>query len=82
MPENPTPARLIVEAFGDCEALAAMYADDVTWRLSYSLPPNIAGPHVGKAAVIGFNDAVFNKIYACSVLKLRRTFMAGHSNVL
>lgn len=60
---EPTPARRIVEAFGDCEGLAAMYTDDITWRLNYSLPPNIAGPHVGKAAVMGFNDAVFNKIY-------------------
>ena len=58
-----TPARRVVEAFGDCEALSEMYTDDVTWRLNYSLPDNIAGPHVGKAAVRAFNDAVFNKIY-------------------
>ena len=58
-----TPARRVVEAFGDCEALANMYTDDVTWRLNYSLPDNIAGPHVGKTAVCAFNDAVFNKIY-------------------
>lgn len=58
-----TPARRVVEAFGDCDALAAMYTDDVTWRLNHSLPPNIAGPHVGKEAVTGFNQAVFNKIY-------------------
>ncbi len=63
MPVNPTPARRIVEAFGDCDALAAMYADDVTWRLNYSLPDNISGPHIGKDAVMAFNDAVFNKIY-------------------
>ncbi len=60
---SATPARRVVEAFGDCEALAALYADDVTWRLNHSLPPNIAGPHVGKEAVTGFNNAVFNKIY-------------------
>jgi len=60
---SATPARRVVEAFGDCDALAAMYADDVTWRLNHSLPPNIAGPHVGKEAVTGFNNAVFNKIY-------------------
>lgn len=60
---TPTPARRIVEAFGDCDALAAMYTDDVTWRLNYSLPTNIAGPHVGKKAVTEFNDAVFHKIY-------------------
>ncbi len=58
-----TPARRVVEAFGDCDALAALYTDDVTWRLNHSLPPNIAGPHVGKEAVTGFNNAVFNKIY-------------------
>ena len=70
MPEIPTPARRIVEAFGDCDALAAMYADDVTWRLNYSLPPRIAGPHVGKKAVAAFNDAVFNKIYDGSSIRV------------
>jgi len=60
---SATPARRVVEAFGDCNALAALYTDDVTWRLNHSLPPNIAGPHTGKDAVTGFNDAVFNKIY-------------------
>ena len=63
MAKARTPARRLVEAFGDCEALAAMYTEDVTWRLNYSLPHNIAGPHIGKAAVMAFNDAVFNKIY-------------------
>ena len=58
-----TPARRVVEAFGDCDALAALYTDDVTWRLNHSLPANIAGPHVGREAVTGFNQAVFNKIY-------------------
>ncbi len=47
----PTPARLVVEAFGDSAALAAMYTDDVTWRLKHSLAPNIAGPHIGKAGL-------------------------------
>lgn len=60
---TPTPARAVVEAFGDCDALAAMYSDDVTWRLNRSLAANIAGPHVGKAAVTGFNEAVFTKFY-------------------
>ena len=58
-----TPARALVEAFGDCAAMAAMYTDDVIWRLNHSLVPNIAGPHVGKAAVTGFNEAVFTKFY-------------------
>ncbi|MDH4144592.1 MAG: nuclear transport factor 2 family protein [Acidimicrobiia bacterium] len=59
----PTPARRLVERFGDCDALAAMYRDDVTWRLNHSLAANIAGPHVGKEAVTGFNTAVFTKFY-------------------
>ena len=40
-----------------------MYTDDVTWRLNHSLAANIAGPHVGKDAVTGFNRAVFGKFY-------------------
>ena len=63
MTTAPTPARRLVEAFGDCDAMAAMYTDDVTWRLNHSLAPNIAGPHVGKDAVSGFNRAVFGKFY-------------------
>jgi len=63
MTTTGTPARRLVEAFGDCPVLAAMYTQDVTWRLNYSLPPNIAGPHVGKDAVCAFNDAVFTKFY-------------------
>ena len=63
MSNRTTPAGRLVEAFGDCEAMAAMYTDDVTWRLNYSLPANIAAPHEGKAAVTGFNVAVFEKIY-------------------
>lgn len=58
-----TPARALVEAFGDVPAMAAMYADDVVWRLNHSLAPNIAGPHVGRAAVTAFNEAVFTKFY-------------------
>lgn len=61
--KNATPARRLVEAFGDVEAMAAMYAPDVTWRLNHSLAPNIAGPHIGADAVYGFNTAVFTKFY-------------------
>ena len=43
-----TPARRLVEAFGDCAALEAMYTEDVSWRLNHSLAPNISGPHAGK----------------------------------
>jgi len=63
MSPNQTPARQLVEAFGDCAAMAAMYTDDVTWRLNHSLAANISGPHVGKDAVTGFNTAVFTKFY-------------------
>lgn len=58
-----TPARRLVEAFGDVERMAAMYAPDVTWRLNRSLAPTIAGPHVGAATVVAFNTAVFTKFY-------------------
>ena len=61
---SATPARRLVEAFGDCERMASMYTDDVCWRLNHSLAPNIAGPHQGKSAVTGFNRAVFGKFYA------------------
>lgn len=61
--QSPTPARRLVEAFGDCDAMAALYSDDVTWRLNHSLAPRVAGPHVGKEAVMAFNSAVFTKFY-------------------
>ena len=63
MTPDATPARRLVEAFGNCEAMEAMYTEDVTWRLNHSLAPNIAGPHEGKAAVCAFNRAVFEKFY-------------------
>jgi ketosteroid isomerase-like protein len=59
----PTPARRLVEAFGDIDAMAAMYAPNVQWRLNHSLAPNIAGPHLGSEAVVAFNTAVFTKFY-------------------
>ena len=70
MSASSTPARRLVEAFGDCDALAAMYTDEVTWRLNYSLAPNIAGPHVGKDAVCAFNRAVFTKFYEPGSVKV------------
>jgi ketosteroid isomerase-like protein len=62
-PTAATPARRLVEAFGDVDVMAAMYAPDVQWRLNHSLAPNIAGPHVGAEAVVAFNTAVFTKFY-------------------
>lgn len=58
-----TPAGRLVAAFGDCDRMAEMYDDAVVWRLNHSLAPNIAGPHVGREAVTGFNQAVFGKFY-------------------
>ena len=65
-----TPARRLVEAFGDCSALEAMYTEDVSWRLNHSLAPHIAGPHRGKAAVCAFNRAVFEKFYEPSSVEV------------
>jgi len=50
--------------------MASMYTDDVTWRLNHSLAPNIAGPHAGKQAVCGFNQAVFGKFYDPSSVRV------------
>eukprot|EP01047_Picozoa_sp_COSAG01_P102459 COSAG01_NODE_32046_length_587_cov_0.977459_1_plen_104_part_00 len=63
-----TPARRIAEAFvdaskGDCDVLARMYTDDITWRLNHSLTKRIRGPHTGKEATCAFNRAVFVKFY-------------------
>lgn len=65
-----TPARRLVEAFGNCSALEAMYTEDVSWRLNHSLAPHIAGPHQGKAAVCAFNQAVFEKFYEPSSVQV------------
>ena len=67
---SPTPARRLVEAFGDCALMASLYADDVVWRLNHSLAANIAGPHEGKDAVIGFNEAVFQKFYETNSVRV------------
>lgn len=58
-----TPARQLVEAFGDVATMSALYHPDIVWRLSDSLPENVRGPHVGADAVIGFNNAVFGIFY-------------------
>lgn len=68
---SPTPARRLVEAFGDSDTMATLYTDDVTWRLNHSLAPNIAGPHVGKDAVTAFNRAVFGKFYDPASVRVR-----------
>ena len=50
--------------------MASMYTDDVVWRLNHSLAPNIAGPHEGKDAVVGFNEAVFRKFYETGSVRI------------
>ncbi|MDD9903620.1 MAG: nuclear transport factor 2 family protein [Rhodospirillaceae bacterium] len=67
---SPTPARRLVEAFGDCALMASLYTDDVVWRLNHSLAANIAGPHEGKDAVTGFNEAVFQKFYETNSVRV------------
>lgn len=68
---TPTPARRPVEAFGDCDAMRSIYADDVVWRLNHSLADNVKGPHVGIDAVAAFNRAVFEKFYEPGSVRVR-----------
>ncbi len=79
-----TPARQLVETFGNVDAMAAMYTPDVQWRLSYSLAPNIAGPHVGADAVVAFNTAVFTKFYepGSVVVDIHDEIGDAHSSVV
>ena len=58
-----TPARRLVEAFGDVAAMSALYAPNISWRLSQSLPDQVRGPHIGADAVVAFNNAVFGTFY-------------------
>lgn len=62
-----TPAGRLVSAFGDVEAMAAMYAPDVEWSLPASL--GLPRPMRGRAAVIAFNREVWTVHYRadCSV---------------
>ena len=56
-----TPARRLVEAFGDVEKMSALYADEINWSLSASLP--YPRPMTGREAVIAFNRSVWEEIY-------------------
>lgn len=61
-----TPAGKLVRAFGDVEAMAAMYAPHVEWRLS----PSLQVPEMnGFDAVTAFNREVWTVHYRpdCSV---------------
>ena len=59
---SKTLARQLVEAFGDPEAMRKLYSDDITWSMSKSLGP-IAGPYLGRDAVIAFNERVWGSFY-------------------
>ena len=52
-----TPAGKLVRAFGDVAAMRALYAADVEWSLSASLP--FPRPMVGRDAVTAFNTEVW-----------------------
>jgi ketosteroid isomerase-like protein len=56
-----TPAGRLVRAFGDVEAMSALYAPDIEWSLPGSLP--FPRPMKGRDAVRGFNSTVWGEIY-------------------
>lgn len=62
-----TPAGRLVSAFGDVEKMAALYAPEIEWSLSASLP--YPRPMKGRDAVIAFNRSVWEDVYFpdCSV---------------
>lgn len=59
---NKTLARQLVEAFGYPETMRKLYADNITWSMSKSLG-RMAGPYVGRDAVIAFNERVWSSFY-------------------
>jgi len=59
---DKTLTRQLVEAFGYPEKMRPLYADDIVWSMSQSLGP-IAGPYVGRDAVIAFNERVWTSFY-------------------
>ena len=68
-----TPAGKLVTAFGDPEAMRAMYAREVEWSLSTSL--NLPRPMKGIDAVSAFNKEVWTTHYRpdCEVTILDET---------
>jgi ketosteroid isomerase-like protein len=57
-----TPARRLVERFGDPDAMAALYHPDIEWTLPEA-SGRFAGPHRGQVTVLAFNRAVWGKLY-------------------
>jgi ketosteroid isomerase-like protein len=68
-----TPAGRLVSAFGDAEAMRAMYAPHVEWSLSASL--DLPRPMKGIDAVSAFNRQVWTEFYRpdCTVEILDET---------
>lgn len=56
-----TPAGRLVSAFGDVDKMKAMYAPDIEWSLSASLP--FPRPMKGYEAVVAFNTGVWGETY-------------------
>ncbi|MBS02064.1 MAG: ketosteroid isomerase [Gammaproteobacteria bacterium] len=77
-----TLARQLAEAFGDVEAMRALYADNIIWSLQASLG-RIAGPYEGKEAVMAFNERVWGSFYypECTVDILNELGDDAHSAV-
>lgn len=63
-----TPAAQLVSAFGNIDAMTALYAPDVEWSLPASVI-TFPRPMVGREAVIAFNKDVWTNHYKpdCSV---------------
>src|SRR5690606_22689212 len=56
-----TPAGRLVSAFGDVEKMSALYAPEIEWNLSASLP--YPRPMKGRDAVLAFNRSVWEEAY-------------------
>jgi len=56
-----TPAGRLVSAFGDVEKMSALYAPEIAWSLSASLP--YPRPMQGREAVLAFNRSVWEEVY-------------------
>ena len=56
-----TPAGRLVSAFGDVDRMSALYAPEIAWSLSASLP--YPRPMTGRDAVIAFNRSVWEEVY-------------------
>jgi ketosteroid isomerase-like protein len=69
-----TPAGKLATAFGDLDAMSALYHDDVVWTLPASMtesggPFATMAPFAGKAAVCQFNE-VINAAYDATTVRV------------